>query len=314
MDRFELAWAAGFFDGEGWASAVAAEGRRTRQPQARINQADPNGVPAVLARFQRSLGGLGRIGGPYTKDGREDLYWWDVSSRGDVKLLHHFLLPWLGRVKLEEFGETLERPPARSRLASDTDEWLAWCAGLFDGEGWASMWSHRTHAGYLSAEIGVGQSSNDGQPEVLRRFQSVLGGRIYGPYKQSGATMDVYRLKASALSSVEEMATRLRPWVSPVKRADLDLVGEILRGQPPLPRGRPDWGNRKTHCIHGHEYASSRVRPYRSRGKDSPPRDSHQCLICAREQAKARREQKRRSAADDGRQSLSETAAIYLLK
>src|SRR5207247_4911519 len=68
MDRFDLAWAAGFFDGEGWANAVAQEGRKTKQPQARINQADPNGVPEVLLRFQRAVGGLGRIGGPYVME------------------------------------------------------------------------------------------------------------------------------------------------------------------------------------------------------------------------------------------------------
>src|SRR5205823_6137632 len=82
---------------------------------------------------------------------------------------------------------------------------------FFDVEGWASMWSHRTHGGYLSAEIGVGQSSNTGRPEVLMRFADVLGGRVYGPYKQTGATMDVYKLKASALRDFEEMATKIRP-------------------------------------------------------------------------------------------------------
>src|SRR5437867_13383764 len=117
MDRFELAWAAGFFDGEGWANAVAQEGRKTKQPQARINQADPNGVPEVLLRFQRAVGGLGRIGGPYVMEGRDDLYWWQISSRADVELLHHLLLPWLGQVKLREFAVALERPSEIGRAS-----------------------------------------------------------------------------------------------------------------------------------------------------------------------------------------------------
>ena len=107
VDRFELAWAAGFFDGEGWANAVAQSGRKTKQPLAQINQADPTGIPEVLARFQRAVGGLGRIGGPSVEDGRQDLYHWTVSSRSDVELLHHLLLPWLGQVKLDEFGLAL---------------------------------------------------------------------------------------------------------------------------------------------------------------------------------------------------------------
>src|SRR5438093_12114324 len=110
MDRFDLAWAAGFFDGEGWANAVAQEGRKTKRPQARINQADPNGVPEVLLRFQRAVGGLGRIGGPYVMGGRDDLYWWQISGRGDVELLHDFLLPWLEEHKLRQFSVPRQGP------------------------------------------------------------------------------------------------------------------------------------------------------------------------------------------------------------
>ena len=61
MDRHELAWAAGFFDGDGWAAAVRQRRRRTRQPAARINQAG-DGVPETLIRFRGALGGLGSLG------------------------------------------------------------------------------------------------------------------------------------------------------------------------------------------------------------------------------------------------------------
>jgi hypothetical protein len=315
VDRYELAWAAGFFDGEGWAASSRMGRGDKKRPAARINQADAGGVPDVLLRFQRALGGLGRIGGPYRKEGRTDLYRWLVSSRHDVELLHHLLLPWLGQVKLAEFADALGRQPAHARTPRASDEWMAWCAGLFDGEGWASMWAHRSHEGYLSPEVGVGQSSARDVPEVLARFQIIVGaGRIYGPYAQSGATMGVYRLKASAARDVETVIAKIRPWLGATKRSDVDLVLEILRGQPELPRGNPAWGNRKTHCIRGHEYATSRVRPYVPRGKNETPRDSHQCLVCAREQAKARRDQKKRSAADDDRRSLSESTTTYLLK
>jgi hypothetical protein len=289
-------------------------GTKTR-PASRVNQAGSDGIPEVLLRFRNALGGLGYVGGPYVAESRKDLYRWYVSSRGGVELLHHLLLPWLGQVKLDELAAALGRPAARSRAVTPSDDWLAWCAGLFDGEGWASMFAHRSHVGYLSPEVGVGQSSASGEPEVLARFRSVVGvGRIYGPYQQDGATMDVYRLKAAAADDIKTLIAKIRPWLGAVKRADADLVVEIMNAQPALPRGNPEWGNRKTHCIHGHEYATSRIRPYVSRGKNEPPRDSHQCLVCAREQAKARRDQKRRSAADDGRRSLFEYATIYLLK
>src|SRR4026208_968616 len=95
MDRHELAWAAGFFDGEGWAAK-----KNPRGIGAQINQADNSGIPVVLCRFQAALGGVGRIGGPVRKPDRKDLYHWVVSSQGDVQLVFDLLKPWLGQVKL----------------------------------------------------------------------------------------------------------------------------------------------------------------------------------------------------------------------
>ena len=313
MDSRELAWAAGFFDGEGWSGLVREKERRTTQPQARINQADPHGVPEVLLRFQSAVG-FGRVGGPYEKDGRIDLYAWHVSSRGDVELLHHLLMPWLGQVKLDKFGRALGRPSAKSRRASVSDEWIAWCGGLFDGEGSTYLLDHRSHVGYKIAEARVTQASAADAPEVLARFHHLVGvGHINGPYRQENASLLVYRWTATATRDVSVMIETLSPWLGSVKRDQARKVLGVLSSQAPLPRGRPDWGNNKTHCVHGHEYANTRIRPYVSRGNDSPPRDSHQCLQCAREQARARRAQKK-SSADDGGRSVSESADVYLLK
>jgi hypothetical protein len=316
VDRYELAWAAGFFDGEGWADLAQAEGRRTGQPMARINQADANGIPEVLRRFQRALGGLGTIGGPHREEGRIDLYRWTVSRRGDVELLHHLLVPWLGEVKLLAFATALERESARSRLATPRDEWRAWAAGVWDGEGSACLLAHRTHRDYKKGELSITQSGVGGIPELLRRFRDVTSaGHINGPYAQQGATMDIYRWKATAQYAITETIAQLAPWLSSVKQEQASHVLIVLHAQPVLPRGRPDWGNRKTHCINGHEYATARMRPYVARSDGGVPRrDSHQCLVCAREQARRRREQKRRPAADDDRRSISETASRYLLK
>jgi hypothetical protein len=316
VDRYELAWAAGFFDGEGWADAVQAEGRNTAQPHARVNQADPSGIPEVLTRFQRALGGLGTIGGPHREEGRIDLYRWTVSSRGDVELLHHFLMPWLGEVKLMAFATALERPVVRSRPAIATDEWRAWVAGAWDGEGSSYLLDHRSHAGYKIGELAMTQSGSGGAPELLRRLVSVIGrGHINGPYAQDGATMDVYRWKATAQADIAAVIAQVRPWLSTIKQAQASAVLAVLASQPQLPRGRPDWGNRKIRCIHGHEYAGARLRPYRARSAGGAQRrESKQCLVCVREQAHRRREQKKRSASEDDHRSLSEHLSRYLLK
>jgi hypothetical protein len=282
---------------------------------ARINQADADDVPAVLIRFRDALGGLGRIGGPQRAKGRIDLYRWEVSSRSDVELLQHFLLPWLGQVKLLQLATALERAAARSRPATTNDEWRAWAAGLYDGEGSTYLTHHRTHPDYRNAEARITQVSAGGLPEVLLRFERIVQvGRLYGPYTQSGADLDVYRWNASALRDVEKTIGLLSPWLGSVKHAQAAAVLAVTSSQPTLPRGRVEWGSHKTRCIRGHEYATARVRPFVSRGGGRERRDSQQCLQCAREQARARRALKRRLAADDDRQSISEPAMRYLLK
>jgi len=280
-----------------------------------VNQADANGVPEVLGRLQRALGGLGRIRGPHVEEGRIDLYRWEVSSRGDVEQLHHLILPWLGEVKLLALSIALERPAARSRIASAIDEWRAWAAGLYDGEGSTYLPNHRTHTGYRNAESRITQGSLGVAPEVLVRFRSIVGvGAVYGPYQQTGSNLDIYRWNASARTEVDTALAEIWPWLGTVKREQAASVLAVVRSQPTLPRGRVEWGSHKTHCIHGHEYATARIRPYVSRGAGVQRRNSEQCLQCARDRARARRQEKRRSATDDDCRSISEHAANYLLK
>ena len=292
MDRCELAWAAGFFDGEGWAAAVGQASRRTRQPQARVNQADADGVPAALVRFQAAIGDLGRTGGPRREEGRIDLYRWEVSSRKDVACLHDLLAPWLGQVKLAQLSRALGRPMSRSRSPELCDEWRAWAAGFYDGEGSLYLLDHRTHEGYRFAEMRITQGSLSRMPEVLERFGAIAGrGRLYGPYQQRDANLDVYRWNLSGRAAIESTLSDMWPWLGPVKRAQAERVLGVLRGQLQLPRGNPAWGNRKTRCIHGHEYAVARLRPYYSRGVGIPMRENHRCLQCLREYARDQRGQ-----------------------
>jgi hypothetical protein len=288
MDRHELAWAAGFFDGEGWAGAVAKQGRRTRQPMAQINQSQEDGAPLVLTRFQNAVG-VGRIGGPERKINRLDRYWWVASSRAHVAHVHGLLDPWLGDVKRSAFAVALGVPPAAPDEAWSESEQLAWAGGLYDGEGSASLAPHRTHEGHFSPEITVTQSGF-GVPQVLERFRSIIGrGHIDGPYSQEGATLPIYRWKASAIVDVEQVMYMLAPWIGSVKRDQARRVSRVLVEQGRLPRGNAAWGNRKTHCIHGHEYATGRVRPFVPRAGGTQRRDSQQCLACVRDYARARR-------------------------
>ena len=65
IDPIALAWAAGFFDGEG---STFVWQRRDRCGYVRLGiavpQSDHNGVPEVLVRFQAAMLGMGTIGTP----------------------------------------------------------------------------------------------------------------------------------------------------------------------------------------------------------------------------------------------------------
>ena len=283
MDEHELAWAAGFFDGDGWAASVRYGRRSSRRPMAQINQADASGVPEVLTRFRDAVG-VGRVAGPKIEAGRQDIYRWVASSRGDVRRTGELIGPWLSSEKRGQFrsavGITFDESPLDS---------FAWAAGLFDAEGSTSLSDHQSHAGYKVIEAAITQGGHDSVPEELRRIHSVLRrGNVSGPYAQAGANELVYRWRTSRVDDVRSVLHLILPRLGAVKRKQAILALRVIDAQPSLNRGRPDWGAHKSHCIHGHEYATARVRPYVSRG-GIRRRESKQCLACSRHQAGQRR-------------------------
>jgi hypothetical protein len=285
VDEHELAWAAGFFDGDGWAALVRYGRRAKRRPMAQINQAGPDGVPAVLTRFRRAVG-VGRVAGPKVEVGRRDLYWWVASSRGDVVRAGSLIGPWLSAEKRRQFSSAVGLAFAHKPLPS-----TPWAAGLFDAEGSTCLNDHRSHAGFKYIEATITQGGAGGSPEELARFISVVTiGQIYGPYEQEGANEPVYRWRLQTLDGVRRVVHLLLPWLSEVKRAQALAAIGTLDAQPTLPRGRAEWGSHKSHCIRGHDYDTARIRPYVGRGSGTLRRPSKQCLVCAREQARARRQ------------------------
>jgi hypothetical protein len=202
------------------------------------------------------------------------------------------LWPWLGRIKYAQFVNALslgtERTFAHAGVWDGSTD-AAWAAGLFDGEGSVYLLHHGTHAGYFLIEAAVTQSGFE-LPEVLTRFQKVAAfGSVVGPYDQERAVMPVYRWKAHRRTHVEDLMSRLSPWLGSVKRTQAITALAVVHAQSPLRRGNPAWGYHKTHCVHGHEYASARVRPFVARRGGVQRRDSKQCLTCLREYAARQR-------------------------
>ena len=107
MKETELAWAAGFFEGEGCVSIVRTTfGRITLV----LTQA---GDPWTLGRFRNAVGGRGRVRGPYLSPGHLPAWRWRITARADVIAVMECLRPYLGPKsdKLKKFDATRTEMP-----------------------------------------------------------------------------------------------------------------------------------------------------------------------------------------------------------
>ena len=288
MDRHELAWAAGFFDGEGWAAK-----NRTRGVQSRINQAGPDGMPEVLLKFQRAVG-VGRLKGPHVEPGKQDLYWWEATSRPDVGRVADLIGRWLCPAKRDEFQEALGARLVPAIWPGSVSEERAWAGGFFDGEGSTYLEKHRTHAGHFVPRLYVPQSSEVGIAPELVRLKSALAdiGTISGVRPGKGNWKPHRRWRVCSLVAVQLGLHLLWPFIGEVKRSQAQLVMQVIHSQPDLPRGNPAFGVAGArYCLHGHDTWNARVRPFKGRGKNNEDPNLHlrQCLECVRIDARARR-------------------------
>lgn len=109
LDTHELAWAAGFFDGEGniRAKFTKVAGRTYCYPGLSANQIDPQ----VLERFRCAVGGLGKVTGPWDRaryaPNRQSQWCYEVWSFERVQAVVAMLWKWLSPVKREQAKRAL---------------------------------------------------------------------------------------------------------------------------------------------------------------------------------------------------------------
>jgi len=107
-NREELAWAAGFFDGEGSVhiaySCKRKDGSFRHYPQVSLGQ---SGVlaPEVLNRFQRAIGMIGKLYGPFkpAKNQKQVRFLLEFSGFAKTQAIMAMLWSWLGTVKRNKF-------------------------------------------------------------------------------------------------------------------------------------------------------------------------------------------------------------------
>lgn len=109
VHREKLAWAGGFFDGEGHVGGAGDKG----YPALHIRQAGSyTQVPEVLPRFRDAVCGLGYLYGPmFDPENLQHLPQWSFEAHGfeAVQAIFAMLWPWLGPVKRAQFALVLRR-------------------------------------------------------------------------------------------------------------------------------------------------------------------------------------------------------------
>ena len=98
----ELAWAAGFFDGEGCTTAVSRAPSGGFRFQSQVCQVEL----AVLERFKTAVG-VGRIYGPYSRPNRQDHYRFQTASFEDTQAMIALLWKWLSEPKRQQAKRVL---------------------------------------------------------------------------------------------------------------------------------------------------------------------------------------------------------------
>jgi hypothetical protein len=289
LDHELLAWAAGFFDGEG-STIAKSDSRRPDyfQLEISVSQLGAIGVPSVLMKFQRAMLGIGGI-----NPQPDDMYKWCARGKMAVPLALALLWPWLGTVKRQQALTAMdvvernagERPtrPARydpvlmAHAAGAIDPTgpnieLAWAAGFLDGEGYFGNPKRyeRTDGTFgLCVRGSATQHGDVGIPAaVLERLRAALGGRI-----ERHGKPDDFKWVVEGVVKVRRVLEAVRPWLGEVKAAQAEAA--LAAAEATRVRGTSE------RCKRGHAYDRVIERPDGSVDRS--------CTACARMADRAER-------------------------
>ena len=93
LDRYELAWAAGFYDGEG-CTKLASKKRSGGGTREMVRMVIGQVRKDVLLRFKSAVGGLGKIYGPYEQANENWQAQWVYAAQSFEQAQAVFALLW----------------------------------------------------------------------------------------------------------------------------------------------------------------------------------------------------------------------------
>jgi hypothetical protein len=285
IDPLQLAWAAGFFDGEGSTIVYQSKPGYYRLTVSVPQSGGPE-PPEVLHRFSAALLDLGEIG-PQRPDGT---WVWRSRSAEEAQAVVALLWSHLGTVKRRQAASAISRfraqygphglrprSPRRKRTPhaiharpavahlSEGEFDLAWAAGFLDGEGHFGLpraAARKNGPAWHRIRASATQNGLPGEPpEVLHKLRRIFGGKI-----ERHGEPDDFRWLIEGIARVEEVLTRVRPWLGTVKQEQARLAIDGFRGQLRL-RGDSQG------CVRGHVYDHVYM------SKTGPKR---RCSACAR--------------------------------
>jgi hypothetical protein len=221
----ELAWAAGFVDGDG---TIAYN------PGGYVSLHSGGVDPEPLLRLQDAVG-CGNVTGPYDRRhpdrwSKRPQFYFQAYAGGDCAVAKLWFA--LGAAKREQALAALNKLIAHRGSGETTEAFgemrgvesgdafrnslrlrLAWAAGFFDAEGCFSS----------TARVGVSASITQTDRELLDRFQSIVGcGKIYGPYATHASDRYLrkphYFFKAHGRERVQALLAMLWIWLGAAKK------------------------------------------------------------------------------------------------
>ena len=298
LELAELAWGAGFFDGEG---STFAKGSADRPGYLQLCVSVPQRggaeKPQVLLRFQSAVLGMGTISPP----NEEGVHQWRGRGFTDAQGTIGLLWPYLGRVKRCQAAKAMrlvraqyESGAFRSRRARSPAvvgphtvhaPWIGmcvdpgrlehpWAAGFLDAEGCFGLARSRARVrgpAWYRIRVSASQHGEEGvPPDVLVRLQRALGG--FGRIERHGEPDD-FKWVVEGVEEVERVVAMTRRWLGPEKltqaqRAITGFSGQVRLKGDAVP------------CVRGHAYKEQRRKGGRLR---------RICNACERITARRRR-------------------------
>jgi hypothetical protein len=271
FDPLQIAWAAGFFDGEGSTIAYLPNKKsRYQRLQAAVPQSGHGGdVPEVLQRFRTAALGMGTIAGP----NEYGIYLWKAQGLEETQATIALLWRFLGDVKRSQAtaavrevldgyrsGQLRARRSRRTKhhhmdhvtlMASEPDVEVierAWAAGFLDAEGCFGTYHSRPRKSgpdWRRIRVSATQHGQVGAPpDVLVRLQQAFQG--LGRIERHGDPDD-FRWVAEGTEAIDYVLDRTGRWLGTVKSDQAQLALRRFRAQMRL-KGDA------THCVRGHSY------------------------------------------------------------